>query len=115
MEYQNLRLESQLGIMNKNYNCYNIAHKYLKSKYNIQPELLPESGRKLMRYPNKKQREITLKSFTNRDYCYSLHEEDIIDVQDKEILSLMKIYNISVVIKKELYYKLIELGVKINK
>ena len=100
--------------MNKNYNCYDIAHKYLKDKYNIQPELISESRRKLMRCSNKKQREITLKSFTDRDYCYPLHKEDIIDIQDKEILSLMKMYNISVVIKEELYYKLVKLKIIIN-
>ena len=94
------------------YECYNKAYFYLKNKYNVPKGSLTESANKrLQKRLNKKQYQKIKDSFTDDDYQYPLDERLIIDDIDKEILKLMKIYDISLTIKKELYYKLVLLKV----
>lgn len=80
------------------YNCYNIAFNYLCKKYG---SYTTNFGGKNITYYNKG------KNVKQKDGSIL----KIMDDDDIEIELLLKQYSLSIIVHKELYYKLINLGI----
>lgn len=94
------------------YNCYNEGVKYLKQKFGFRNVHFTEGfAKKLRRARNKKEHKEILATATNDDYIQIINSIPDDDHNSQEVLLLLGQYYYGVSVKKELYNKLISLGV----
>jgi len=91
-------------------NCYNEAINYLKNKYGFKRTgLTSKAQEKLSKARNKKERKEIEDSFTERDYQIKINS--ITEKDDEFIMLLIQQYYYGNAPKKELYNKLIQMGI----
>jgi hypothetical protein len=90
------------------YDCYNEAYNYLKEKYGYKRTFLTTTFHYKTRNYNKKEKGEAIAKATDKDYVLIINP---IGEEDRIIEILMNQYYCSIKAKKELYYKLIQIGV----
>lgn len=90
------------------YNCYNEGYAYLKNKYGFSDRRLTlASQSKVSKARNKKEKQDVLDSFTDDNYVQTLNP--ITDLKDQDIYLLLTQYAYGIHIRKELYFKLLNI------
>jgi hypothetical protein len=97
------------------YECYNIAIKYLKDTYGYKCSYYTSSfSEKLRRARNRKEQKALIAAATDSDYMQVINPIPADDHNGNEIMLLVGQYYYGISVKKELYYKLLHMGVISN-